>query len=41
MDVLGGEGGTVLFSMAKGESHTYKEGLKTMYRRLRGQFKVR
>ena len=41
VESLGGEGGTVLFSTAKGESHTFKQGLKHMYRRLRGQFKVR
>jgi len=37
---LAGKGGTVLFSAAKGESHGAKEGLKVLYRRIRGQFEV-
>lgn len=36
---MGGEGGRVLFSCCKGETHTHKSGFKQLFRRLRSMYK--
>jgi len=35
----GADGGRVLFSACKGETHTHKQGLKQLYRRLRSMYR--
>ncbi len=35
----GAEGGRVLFSSCKGETHTHKQGLKQLFRRLRSMYR--